>query len=301
MKPILSLLALAALLAGCSTTSLTPKHAPLLDRVAVIGASMSSGAGLRHELGAEVSLVPVLESVLAPQARGPEAAPILDLGTYFMFKSPVGVGTTLVDATVEHQATLVIAVDFLFWFVHGELAEEQRVERLELGLALLDRLPSPMLVGDLPDITYALSGRHRIFGGPIIPPHKIPSEATRALCNQRIRAWAQARPRVSLAPFEHFAAEALAGNAIKLPHSGVITGGPDVLIQQDHLHPTLDGSIALLLIAMNVFIEEQAGLAAHHIQWNPAVIRQLSVDRTKHQRDAARARKDRIRSLRQAH
>lgn len=288
--------ALAALLASCRATQPTQNHQPLFDRVAVIGASVSAGVGLQYEIGAHVSLVPVLESVMAADAIGPQAVPLLDMGNYFMFRSPIGLGTNMIDATLAYDASLVIAVDFLFWFTHGDLAPEERQALLEVGLTLLDRLPSPILLGDLPDISYALSGYNAIYGGPIIKAFKIPDAAERQVLNARIRQWVEARTRVSLAPFEDFAAKTIAGESPHLPRGGAAMGSADTLIQSDHLHPTLRGSIALLLTAMNVLVNDQR-ISPDQVNWNQERVRELVMERTQPQRHAAGERRQRIRAL----
>lgn len=287
---------LTALLCSCRATPPTENHQPLFDRVAVIGASVSAGVGLHYELGAHVSLVPVLESIMSADAVGPQALPPLDMGNYFMFRSPIGFGTNMVEATLAYDASLVIAVDFLFWFTHGDLSTQERHDLLEVGLGLLDRLTAPMLVGDLPDVSYALSGHNPLYGGPIIKAFKIPATAERQLLNARIREWVEARPRVSLAPFEDFAARAVAGDSIQLPQGGLVKGGVDALIQSDHLHPTLAGGIALLLTAMDVLVRDQ-GIPPHQINWDQEQVRTLFMKRTQPKRNAARDRRQRIRKL----
>ena len=51
------------------------------------------------------------------------------------------------------KPTLVVGVDYLFWFAYGPGPEEKRVERVDKALKGLDALACTVLLCDLPDMT----------------------------------------------------------------------------------------------------------------------------------------------------
>ncbi len=86
--------------AGPSPTS--PPPAPgLLDRIAVLGASVSAGLAAQ----------PVATSL---RAGLPADAAVLDQASVLFFQDPFVNGRAQVDAALAHRPTLVLALDFLF-------------------------------------------------------------------------------------------------------------------------------------------------------------------------------------------
>lgn len=113
------------------------------------------------------------------------------------------------------------------------------MDKLELGLALLDRIPPavPVLVGDLPDMREAV--------GKILSPSQVPTPETLAKANERVLAWIARRPNAF-----HFR---LADTTTRLAHGEPVTvAGVKVeprpnapLLQPDRLHPTFRGTVTL--------------------------------------------------------
>lgn len=136
----------------------------------------------------------------------------------WFFKDPSAVGGRLVHAVREYKPTLIIAVDFLFWFAYGAgLDEAQRLARLEQGLKLLQSLPGPLLVGDLPDMSSA--------EGKALEPGMAPSAEVLARLNQRIAEWTRQR-----------------GGSVIVPLGSWTQQGPARrMLQKDGLHPTREG------------------------------------------------------------
>lgn len=260
---------------------------PLLQRVAVIGASLSSGSGTQFELGAHASLVPILQSAFTPDAWPADAHPPHDGGMFLMFNNAVMYGSIQAHAAQATDPTLVIALDFLFWYAYGfdMLQDEWRRGQLEEGLAQLDRFDCPILIGDLPDITFALDGKSHWTGGPLIWPSMIPSPEVLAQLNRRIHAWAAERDHVTVAPLADFVAEAYAG--------------PDFeeLIQADLLHPKIKGSLTLLLQSLEKLVEARPELDRSHVIWDVQAAKNLVFERTASARASAAARKARVRAL----
>lgn len=231
----------------------TPIEAPadsarVLDRVVAIGASATAGFGVvssdrsRPELGSfPVSLAAAIGAVFEPKVS------TVDLGSGFFFLEPSVVGGKAVDKAIEAKPTCVVAIDFLFWFVYGgddgkggPLANESaRLDKLELGLRMLERLPPeiPLVVGDLPDMRDAV--------GKILSPSQVPTPVTLAKANERVLAWIAKRPNAF-----HFR---LADTTSKLSRGEVVlVAGVAVeprpnapLLQPDRLHPTFRGTVTL--------------------------------------------------------
>src|SRR4030095_16007147 len=88
----------------------------------------------------------------------------------------------------------------------GEAAA--RRARFEHGLALLDRLPCPIVVGDLPDVHGAAAR--------MISPRQIPPVAILERWNAVRPAWAKARPRVRVFPLRELVAD-MKGKGVSLP------------------------------------------------------------------------------------
>lgn len=140
--------------------------AGLLARIAVMGSSASNGFGLTREVGRPVSLGDVLDQALvAPHEL------VADATNSMFFMSPENVGEQLLEDTLAARPTLVVAVDYLFWFAYGYVQEEQRPALFERGLANLDRVECTLLVGDLPDMSSAIGG------GMLLEP-QVPKAAT---------------------------------------------------------------------------------------------------------------------------
>ena len=270
----------------------------LLNRVVIIGASLSAGAGHMHELGAHASLGPFVQAIFTPEAFGPEASPPLDRGHYLSFVKPTLFGNLQVQAAMKHEASLAIGLDFLFWYAHGFHSDKERMRRLEIGLAEIDKLPCPILIGDLPDIQFALEGKSRLTGGPLVRRSMIPSTAVLAALNQRIHAWAAKRPRVTLAPLGKFVAQVQAGQSIELNEASLASKDFAELIQSDRLHPTVDGTLTLLAIAVDALVAARPELDAEDVLWDLDRTRQILNQRMEFRRAASDARRKRIRRLR---
>ncbi len=201
-------------------------HPAPLARIAVIGASLASG--FRNGAGEEdVPFGAVLDSMLLMPHETP-----LDLGTAMFFLDPEGYGSREVEQALRWRPSLVVALDFPFWYVYGSgfEDEEARLSHLERGLAELDRFHCPLVVGDLPDMRAAI--------GTMLSRNQVPHPETLERASARIREWVRQRAR--RAPTTLFS---LVERAARRP-SGPAPGG-QAWLQPDHLHPTLGGSIAL--------------------------------------------------------
>lgn len=249
-----------------------PTNGEVLERALVIGASLSAGFGLYQEVGEVVTLAGIVDqALLVPHA------PVVGLGNALLFQSPLERGAAQVERAQELDPTLVVALDFLFWFGYGmPLTESQRLGLLEHGLELLGRFSCPVLVGDFPDMRGALASEFEILGQRMIYPQQIPEPATLAALNARVRAWSGTRSNVVIVPLGDFALRTSAGTAFEF-RGQTLAGGEEAFLQRDLLHPNLAGACATALLALDALARSPIGaaLAPDAVRWNVDELRGL--------------------------
>jgi hypothetical protein len=275
------------LLVACSTTAAqvpaTEPAAPdvqqaapdILQRVVCVGASASGGYGWNIELKTRVKLGLLLDQLLPGERQ-----PCLDLGSATLFQAPLERAGEQIDKAIKAEATLVVGVDFLFWFAYttryGQGTSTQvRLERLDQGIALLEKLDCPLLIGDIPDMTLALEGEGP-FGGPLLRRSMIPTAEEFRLLNERVHGWVASRPNTFLVRMNEFARRATKGESLELRGNRWDGEQTQTLLQKDLLHPTVEGSFGLLVVALDQLVEEHEGLGPQDIAWDvPAAQRGL--------------------------
>lgn len=268
-------------------TTAAPAASALFERVVVVGASVSGGYGLAPELKATVRLGDVLACVLPA-----DVGEITDLGDTYLFQDPHGRAPALIEKTLRAQPTLVVAVDFLFWFSYLSWRPKgPRASELEDGLALLDRLPGPLVVGDLPNMTPALGGKGP-FGVPMLTRHMIPSPAQLETLNARIRVWAAERGDVTVLPMAAMVSAMLAGDEVVLRGNTWAEGAIERLLQEDLLHPNAEGSIALALMILDELVQQSPELESLAIEWDAKKVRARLLERTHDERQERLAREE---------
>jgi hypothetical protein len=248
---------------GAKPTEAAPPAEELFSRVAVIGASVSAGYGLKAELKASVKLGDVVKCLIEG-----EEEECLDLGSNMLFRRPEALGAEQVADALLHEPTLVIAVDFLFWFAYGrsDASTHRRVERIDDALSLLDRFECPILVGDIPDMTMALKGKGP-FGFPLITRNMIPPNKARAAINKRLLEWAKARKRVTIVPLSEFLESVQSGKTLKVRGNKWTKEDLAAMMQDDLLHTRPQGSLSLLTLALDRLCLKHEG-ASDQICWN---------------------------------
>ena len=203
-------------------------------RIEILGASVSAGfvdspltGGSKDNASAPL-LVPFRRWLEDAEAQVKSRADAL------MFLDPVDKGRIQVDRALRAKPGVAVAVDFLFWYGYGavEGAEEKeaeaRIARLRVGLEALDRLPCPIVVGDLPD----MRGADR----RMLQPHQIPSATTLRALNDEILAWAKARARVRVFGLAQLVAQ-MKEKGVGLPAGDYeVATKPMALLQKDRLH-----------------------------------------------------------------
>jgi hypothetical protein len=224
----------------------------VLTRVVAVGASLTAGAGVspddreRSLLEAGVPLVDVLAA-----ASTCEACAFQSFHNAFFFTAPMKTGPQLLEKALARDPTLVVALDFLFWFGYGAgdreglpiRSEEQRLRLLEEGLVLLERVECTLIVGDFPDMSPAV--------GKMIAPAQMPRPETLTALNEMVHGWAAQRPNVVLVSLADAVTKMRSNEAFTLGGREWPAGSAAGLMQKDELHPTLAGAIAVVEIAVH--------------------------------------------------
>jgi len=227
----------------------------------VIGASASAGFVLSEPFGGTNTDKCKLNRYLDAAITAPHA-PVKNLATSLMFMNPDAFAPMQAEAATNARPTLVIAVDFLFWFSYGDgRTDAERAQRFEQGLKLLERIPCPLVVGDIPDVSAATNTG-------IISSGQVPSAAARQAANQRLQSWAATRPQVTVVPLAKFMRATMANEAIKL-HNGTLPAGKTrALMQLDQLHPNPRGAAVLALAILDALVSKQPKFPAKEVCWD---------------------------------
>ena len=249
-------LSVALLLAPAQETATAPVERAPLDRVVVLGASVSAGAGTAAELEVrrDVGLGTFLAATYAAVPEEPPAPK--DLGSSYFFMDPRANGAKQIAGAREAEATVVVALDFLFWYAFGEKTrrDPRRARGLEDGLRALEKLECPIVLGDLPNIEHALTGVGP-FGGPLVHRGMFPTERERRAMNERIAAWAKERGRVAIVPLSDLLAHMKDGGTTELRGSSWTIDEIGDALQKDRLHPTVLGTSWVTLHIADALIE----------------------------------------------
>lgn len=246
---------------AASATEVARAPCELTRRVLAIGASATAGFGTRADLA------------LAFQACLPEPSEHSGaLGSQWLFARPALGGSEQVQAALAAEPTLVLALDFLFWFGYGALDvegdplanEDGRLALLEHGLALLEPVRCPLVIGDFPDMSAAV--------GKMLFPVQMPELATLERLNARVHAWAAARPNVRVAPLAALLAVLARGEALRIGPLEYGAAEASALLQADRLHPTRAGLLALAVLALEELRELPGFAACATVELEPAVL-----------------------------
>lgn len=250
----------------------TPAAAPaaqetrkLLDQVVFVGASATAGFGviITDPDGKQRSAPLPLAAGFAGAVTsfGDEVTP-RNFGSSLFFLSPGVTGAAQIDRALELKPTLIVAVDFLFWYGYGNddgaagtlKSESARLEKLELGFRQLERIDAsvPIVVGDLPNMSAAV--------GKMLSESQMPELKTLDAINAKIREWAGKHGNVVLFPLSDLVSRLKTGDTISMAGIEFKKEGGR-LLQSDELHPTARGSIAMSLRIAEL-LNERLGKAA---------------------------------------
>lgn len=186
-------------------------------RTMVVGASVSAGF-----LGTPVATL--LDDAIRDEHE------VENLATLAFARAPEQRGREQVDTTIAYQPTVVVAIDFLFWYVYtADLDLHGRLARLEQALAELERIHCPIILGDIPDMRAAQSW--------ILAPESVPPAEHLAEINRRVRDWARDKVHVHVVPLSEWARPLLTGEPVE--DRGALVDPRDMVsVDSLHLNPT---------------------------------------------------------------
>ncbi len=231
------------------------------ERMVMIGASASAGFVLSEPFGG-TNTTKCRLSYYVDAAITASHAPVTNLATALVFMNPEAFEPVQIATAAKAKPTLVMAVDFMFWFCYGQAdSDAERAQRFESGLKLLEQLPCPLIVGDIPDASSATNTG-------IIGPDQVPSEAARHAANKRLQEWAATRPNVVVVPLAEFMQAAMANEAIQLHGETLPAGKTRSLLQDDQLHPTPRGAAVLALAMLDALIAKHPEFSAADVGWD---------------------------------
>lgn len=256
------------LLAAVTVAQAKPAPAVASPKIAVLGASASQGFELGVFLGDDATAKQRIAKTLGrePDAaeftarthsiglaalltelRGADTPAIVDGADQWMFIDPKGAATKQLRKAREEKAELVLALDFVFWFGYGRVAEKDapaiaaaRVARLQSALAQLaawldESDDCQVVLGDFPDC--------RDASKEMITDSMRPDTATLAQLNTTLRAWAKDRANVRIFPLGELLDGMRAGKVAGSEPGRTMTEAE--ALQFDRLHPTRHGMVVL--------------------------------------------------------
>jgi hypothetical protein len=270
--PLLAALALlvAPHLRAPQAPTASAVESPLLRRIVVLGASLSHGYGLETS-GQKMTFADVVEASL----RAPHE-PVRSKASLLFFTSPIPTGKAQVAAAVAEKPTLVVGVDFLFWYGYGFFAsDDDRLSMLGKGLTELETFDCPILVGDFPDVSEASRSPSGDRPG-LLAPEQVPSPSARRRLNDRLRAWATARKNVVVVPLADLVARRTSGEDLVIHGNRWPAATLASLVQHDRLHPTVEGTIAIWLGSLDALVAGRKDAAPSAFEWDAgAILRRL--------------------------
>ncbi|MFO1513718.1 MAG: hypothetical protein U1F83_12500 [Verrucomicrobiota bacterium] len=234
------------------------------QRIVMIGASATAGfTGSEPFGGTNTPMYALNRYVDAALTVSHE--PVQNLGNAFFFFQPQLVGQQQITRALTNNPTLIIGLDFPFWFCYGEGdTDEARLQRFEQGLKLLESIPCPLVVGDIPDASAAVD--------KMLRADQMPSLQAIARANERLKAWAAGRPNVGLVALSDFMRNALANRPITLRDYKLPEGQTRILIQGDALHPSPPGCSVLALAVLEAYQATRPAAPAEEFVRDPKAI-----------------------------
>ena len=257
---------------------------PLFQNVEVIGASISAGFGLTLSsapkpapAGKETPAVDGapppktkldLATVIEASLVGEHGA-LVDKADELTFMHARGSAKSAAKSLADKKPTLVVALDYLFWFGYGSNwgSDQGRLDGLEIGLKSLEGVDCPILLGDFADMSMALKSPK-----PMLPPDALPTSATLEKLNARVAEWAGAHKNVILVANSRLVHALNAGDEIKIGADVWPKGSDAALLQEDRLHTTLEGTVALWLNALARLREAKPELRAESFELSAAAL-----------------------------
>jgi len=277
------LLALSVPRAGTGETNNPPKAASASStlpasavakapwrRIVMVGASASAGFIESEPFGGPKTLQYRLSRYLDAALLAAHE-PVQNLANAMFFLQPEAAGRYQIDLALKARPTLVVGIDFLFWFCYGEdPTEKDRLQRFEKGLKLLETVQCPLVLGDIPDASGASID--------MLPADQIPSAETMSSANRRLKQWAATRRHVVILSLSGFMRTAMANQALTIHGHTLPAGKTSELLQNDKLHPSALGSAVLALAILDAFQSTRPARSAAEVRWNPKDVLRLGLN-----------------------
>ena len=226
---------LSCVLLSSSLFSLSAEE--LFSRPVIIGASVSDGYEHTERLGGPRSDALALDLYLCQITNLPTNR-FSNFSHRFCFVHPLGIGHKQVSDTLKTKPTVVIAVDQLFWQLYGNFASsEQRIITFKAALAKLDPITCPLVIGNIPDASLAIN--------KMLSASQVPNKKTIAEANQLLDEWVKKRERTAVVDLASFMQLCVTNKEIKLKNVTYPAGSTKKFLQNDMLHPTASGVLAL--------------------------------------------------------
>ena len=250
-------LILSVLLGGCFQYT----NSTTLERVAVTGASVTAGWGLqtppiKGEFGGyPINLKHIVDAmILAPHEE------VAYFGESMFFTRPVVYGSKLIDEITEYDPTLIVAVDYLFWFAYGNVGfagEKYRINKFKEGLSILENIQSHLIIGNIPDVRKAI--------GKVLSASQVPAVETIQKMNNMLRSWALLHPKVKVLNVYELYKDLLDDATLTTSSYTWPAGSQEKLLQKDMLHTTFEGTVAVSLV-----VADAIGLEG--LETNPKIL-----------------------------
>jgi hypothetical protein len=255
------------------------KAVAVLDKIAVIGASLSAGYGMDENPNpmsdSKLRLANVIDASLLVAHQ-----PIEDKATAMFFISPEGTAKSTLKKMREWKPTTIVALDYLFWFGYGEKEvaskdpkqraseiEAMRVADLDAALKDLGAVECTIVLADLPDMTPA-----SLVPDPMISPAMVPAPATLKTLNEHVAAFAKEHANVVLVPLAAMTARLQADEEIQVRGNTWPKGSSKVLMPAAQLHPTVDGACAVWIMAVDTWLNAKKDLPASAFELDAAKV-----------------------------
>lgn len=238
---------------------------PPWGRVVMVGASVTAGFTASEPFGGKATARLCLNRYLDAALLAAHE-PTRNLANALFFEQPELQGRQQIEEVLRAKPTLVIGIDFLFWFCYGAgLPDNERPARFEKGLKLLEAVQCPLILGDIPDASSATNG--------LLTADEIPSAQVRLAANQRLKEWAGTRPQVVIVPLSDFLREVTANKGLRIHTSVLADGKTSGLLQEDRLHPNPRGCAVLALAILDAFEAGSSHAApATDVCWDPTEV-----------------------------
>jgi hypothetical protein len=249
-----------------------PLHAieqPPWARIVVIGASVSQGFTLSEPFGGPKSMEYAMDRYLNAALAMPHE-PVRNLANRMFYMLPDDMGHTQIRQALTNNPTLVVGIDFLFWFCYGRGETDQdRLDHFDKGLKLLESFKCPLIVGDVPDASAAVN--------QMLSVRELPSPQARTAANRHLKKWAARHKKVTVLPVAEFMRAVAADEALTV-HGRIIPGGTTrALLQNDRLHPSRRGCAVLAVSILDAFTATRPGLNASPVRWDPDEVLRAAV------------------------